>query len=899
MVPISLSLKNFLSYGPELQTIHFGPYALICLSGKNGHGKSALLDAMTWAVWGQARKMAGAMRADESLLRLSEYEMLVIFEFASNGYRYRVKREFVRSGNKGIATLDFGLLSEESEKTIALTGKTIRETQATIEKIIGLDFETFVNSAFLRQGGAGEFCRKSPRERKEILARILSLDHYEMIKKSALEKVKNTSIERDLIMHTQQKRKTEKQEYADVDKQVQQLYNVLDVTLQKEIQLKQQCAPMQHMLSQIKSEILYYQTEVIKKRQLQEEKMALVAQLRQLRFEWKSCIAAHIVSQKIIPLLQKKQNVMRVVLLQKELLDQKMMLQQELVILKEKQHQIVREYETKNYALKERYAVECESLKRAMESVHEAVQAVQGEISEIEIECNVYAQRVNFLAKSKELITQKRNECVFFIKRSEKRVALIDKVLGKKSYYQALNQDLEKKMSLLCDEQCAVCPICDHDLSPEKRQQLHQSIETQKHNIECMLSRLAMLHSHLEPYQALYREYKKRELMMNREAEAVQLQHGECAIMQSQLHERKIRLQEQLSKLGERQEMLLQKRGELHEQFVSKQISEIDDTAYNQIIMSVAATQKAIQEHVYDEPSYTNACHELQQLEECIAKSDEESIKRSMFTLKERIKTGCLLLRKNNQEQSRSNFATEKLQSLEQKESILKQKEAQYVASLDLLQEKKEQLLHEKGNLEMRQRLMQLISESYDRDEQRLLVLQRDIDQYMIIAHTTGKDGIQALLIEQSIPEIEYEANVILSRLTHNQMQLFIESVKDLKSGKAKETLDIKISDSEGVRSYDLFSGGEAFRIDLALRIGISKLLANRAGTTLETLIIDEGFGSQDEEGISLVVDSLYKIQDDFKKIIIVSHLASIKEQIPVHFIVTKTASGSSVQVLH
>ena len=46
MIPLKLQLKNFLSYGPEIQIIDFLPYYLICLLGKNGHGKSALLDAI-------------------------------------------------------------------------------------------------------------------------------------------------------------------------------------------------------------------------------------------------------------------------------------------------------------------------------------------------------------------------------------------------------------------------------------------------------------------------------------------------------------------------------------------------------------------------------------------------------------------------------------------------------------------------------------------------------------------------------------------------------------------------------------------------------------------------------------------------------------------------------------
>ncbi|MCX5925271.1 MAG: hypothetical protein NT124_03195, partial [Candidatus Dependentiae bacterium] len=141
---------------------------------------------------------------------------------------------------------------------------------------------------------------------------------------------------------------------------------------------------------------------------------------------------------------------------------------------------------------------------------------------------------------------------------------------------------------------------------------------------------------------------------------------------------------------------------------------------------------------------------------------------------------------------------------------------------------------------------------------------------------------------EDAIPEIEQEANELLKKLTNNQAHIFIESLRDLKKGGTKETLDINISDATGIRPYELFSGGEAFRIDFALRIAISKLLARRAGTALQTLIIDEGFGSQDEEGLGLIMDALHIIQDDFSKVIIVSHLNAMKDQFPVHFVVEK-----------
>ncbi len=59
------------------------------------------------------------------------------------------------------------------------------------------------------------------------------------------------------------------------------------------------------------------------------------------------------------------------------------------------------------------------------------------------------------------------------------------------------------------------------------------------------------------------------------------------------------------------------------------------------------------------------------------------------------------------------------------------------------------------------------------------------------------------------------------------------------------ETLDIKIADELGTRIYDMYSGGETFRIDLALRIAVSRLLVRRAGASMPILIIDEGLGTR------------------------------------------------------
>lgn len=170
-----------------------------------------------------------------------------------------------------------------------------------------------------------------------------------------------------------------------------------------------------------------------------------------------------------------------------------------------------------------------------------------------------------------------------------------------------------------------------------------------------------------------------------------------------------------------------------------------------------------------------------------------------------------------------------------------------------------------------------------------------------------GKKGIQAMIIENAIPEIEDETNKLLEKLTEGRMKVALETQKETKTkvqtsaGKIHatvETLDIIISDEMGERAYENYSGGEQFRVNFAIRIAISRLLANRAGAKLQFLVIDEGFGTQDAAGRTRLVEVIDAIKDDFEKIIIITHLEELKEEFPVRIEVSKTAHGSSFEVV-
>src|SRR5262249_40875373 len=141
----------------------------------------------------------------------------------------------------------------------------------------------------------------------------------------------------------------------------------------------------------------------------------------------------------------------------------------------------------------------------------------------------------------------------------------------------------------------------------------------------------------------------------------------------------------------------------------------------------------------------------------------------------------------------------------------------------------------------------------------------KDKQAYTELAAAFGKKGVQALIIDNALPEIEAEANRLLARMTDNAMQVSLSTLRAARTGSQQiETLDITITDDAGERPYEMFSGGEAFRINFALRIALSRLLARRAGARLQTLIIDEGFGTQDARGRDRLVEAIEAVKEEF-----------------------------------
>src|SRR3990172_8107559 len=194
MIPLHLRISGFLSYRDPVE-LDFDSFELACISGNNGVGKSSLLDAITWALFGEARGKSSDIININQDVKAAE----VALTFAYENNIYRVQRSLPRGKS---TVLEFQVLDStegeiqkaksgrrpretDSGRWKPLTEKTTRDTQARIEQTLRLDYETFTNASFFLQGKADQFTQKNASERKAVLSTILGLEIWDTYKERA------------------------------------------------------------------------------------------------------------------------------------------------------------------------------------------------------------------------------------------------------------------------------------------------------------------------------------------------------------------------------------------------------------------------------------------------------------------------------------------------------------------------------------------------------------------------------------------------------------------------------------------------------------------------------------------------------------------------------------------
>ena len=1005
MIPLQLTLKNFLSY--RNATLDFRGLHTACICGANGAGKSSLLEAITWVVWGKSRAAT-----EDDVIYGGEKNVRIDFDFSCNNQTYRIIRSRTRGRS---SSLEFQVATSKT-KFRSITGKGVKGTQQEIISCLKLDYDTFINSAYLRQGRADEFMIRRPNERKQILADLLKLDRYEQLANQAKDRAKEykgkiEQLEQNLIplaaqlenktginqeikvlqkqlKTLQQEQDKDRKELEELNKlesyrhaweqqlslqqvQYQNLVQDCDRIAKDIAALEHQQQELQNILEQESAIITGYNTLLSWQKQetefaakfasyqeAQQQKQELEKQLLQQKNELNLQIRQN--QTRLESIEQQEQEIQKVLAKEAKIADAVVKFQNS----KEKLEQLDQIQQYVSPLLQQKRNIETEiersqaKLIAQLDQLHISVEHLSGEIAKVpEIRNAVLTVDAQIEALDKKKVYQKRVE-EKGLERKEFRQRLQDNQRNYEQQWQELQQKLE--MLSIPDP---ICPLCEQGLDEHHRHQVINKTNQQQAEIQDRIwtirEQLAVCEKEL---QLLRQEYKEISQEIN-SYDSLQQQLGQLEAQLEATEDTYTRLQEikqqrtileqslnqgnyaqQLqsdlqvinSKITElnydekthalvreefrnwqwaeikqakiddgkkRQEKLAQQKPELLTTIENLQQKRDRLNIDSEIQQQIQQVEEQIKELGYEQSQHQNLLQSLrqgqswhlqyQQLQQAQEQHPQLQTKHQELTtlLQERLTAKATTREQLNsylQQQETVDDHSKEVKELEQK---IYQRRQQL-----------DNLISRQGSLE--QALVQIdqIQEQHNTTNQEVAAAKKKYRIYQELGQAFGKNGIQALTIENVLPQLEAETNQILSRLTGNQFHVQFITQKASKSSSKKktkliDTLDIIIADSRGTRAYETYSGGEAFRINFSIRLALAKLLAQRAGTALQMLIVDEGFGTQDAEGCDRLVAAINAITSDFNCILTVTHMPQFKEAFQTRIEVYKGENGSLLRV--
>lgn len=848
MLPIRLEIQNFLPYR-SADPLRFEGIHLACLTGPNGAGKSSLLDAMTWALWGKARA-----KRDEDLIHLGQQDMYVQLDFEQEGLIYRVIRRRTRK-QRGSGTLDLLVQGDDAQFNI-ISEPTMRATQERVNQLLRLDYETFINSAFLQQGKADAFTTKTPKERKQILSDILGLEVWEGYEDAAREHLR---------------------------------------TLQGQIEV------FELRIGEIDEELA------------QEPALqAVLAEAQQAEDEAKAALetaAARLAEYEHVPhdLRNARDNLIAAQKSADQLAGDVDSATDEMT-----RHQARIETFEGVIAAREEIEAGYQTLQAAREASDDLAQKLlqlsdfDGQRNDLETQlrdaqADLESEASGYQARIAELERVLKQDASADLAQVQADVTALQELEAERQESQAQSgtlgeeradleatnralrtemNNLRDRLDRLAQADGAVCPLCGQTLDEQHRADLVEQLSaegtTRGDTYRANETRVKTIDDDLVAYKARTSDLDialKRLQPLIERAGVLQAQVDSASEAESRVHQEHAGL-DAVQKMLDDGAFAQDVRQQLAALDTQRQAIGYDreshDTAQEQLQVYQAYEQRQTELQIA-----LNALPEAQAAHEAAAARRERTQQalaergQEIADLESEIAQLEVLLEEYQARQGEVNTlrttATRAYERLVNAQQELTALESQRTRKADL-EARAEETRHEEGI-------------------------------YKELRVAFGKNGIPAMIIETAIPELEAAANELLRRMTEGRMVLTFSTQREKKTGGVAETLDIQIADELGTRDYEMYSGGEAFRINFAIRVALSQMLARRAGAHLRTLFIDEGFGTQDADGRDRLVAAITAIQDDFDLILVITHIDELRDHFPVHVIVEKTQGGSRVSV--
>ena len=857
MIPLKLTLSNFLCYRENVPPLNFNGVHVACICGSNGHGKSALLDSITWALWGKARG-----KVQDEMISYGADECRVELDFSSRDENYRVIRSHGRGGRRrrgGASDLQLMILDGDAARPI--TGDMIRETQARIDQTVGMDYDTFINSAFLVQGRADEFTNKTPTERKAVLSKILGLETYDKLQIRAREG--NSWAEN-----------TVKISEGNVDRLRRELDQLVAPTAElKTVETTLFNANKDLEEQKVKTSALRDQVTELRRQQagLEEssERMVVLAKEAE-QFE-----SAHKVSQQQVAAFEK-------------LISQASTIREGSAQLTAARNAFARLEEAgQTFDELERLRVSTAAridLKRTQ--LEGQIQQIS---TDIESRLNPKIQELEQIQTNQILLQEQGpefDERATILARERENLQGISIQIGQlqSALERSVSEgkDLAAKKELLegANGQDPICPLCRTPLREDGCVRLVETFETD-----------------IESKREEYRTISARVKILQGEASELEnrLPQQELALNQAQTN-----WQVELQQLEQQLKDSQQARLELEEatpRLKTMRITLADNSFAAEDSAQLKRLEEQIKELDYDPATRQQMFRESQNLE-AFAQQEQllEQAEAGLPGAKDAEEQNSALAARRREELTEMETQAAKTKGALARLTTL---EAEFTQEEQLEREigvRVQQSIDRQGYLRGQVERQESLADELRSETARLNALQDEQSIYQELAVAFGRQGVQAMLIETVVPRLEDETNLLLGRMTDNRMNVKLETQRDRASGNGdpRETLDIIVSDELGPRGYEMFSGGEAFRVNLAMRIALSKVLAQRTGAPLPTLFIDEGFGTQDAIGRERILDVISAIGNDFEKVLVITHLDDLKEAFPVSIEVLKDVNGST-----
>jgi exonuclease SbcC len=744
-----------------------------------------------------------------------------------------------------------------------LTEHSLRETEKRIQQTLRMDYETFINASFFLQGKADLFTQQRPGDRKRILGSILGLEVWEEYRQRASDR-----------------RKTIEGDISRLDGQLREIIAELSEEDVRRSTLKE----LQDKLDRLKIERTNQQDLVDNVRKimatLREQEKVVETHRRQYETSNRLLEETRIrLSKRIAERDSYTEIVSRGEKIETSYTDW-----QEKRAELEHMEQIAeqfREQEKQREELRAEIQSERARLEQEAKTLHEqskTVEAAREEIDRLRIEIDSAQSGLTMVEARLEQKAQLDSQLQEARQQKEEAKAENPRL-------RAEMEELKERIDRLKVTEGAECPLCGQLLGTEDRLGLIDHLMIQGKEMGDRYRSNSIL---LQQAEDRVKELEK-EMAELAGVETDRLAHTQTLaqlVSQKEALEASQKEWEAKGAFRLREIEILFDNGTYAEEAHSR-LAEIDKQLKK--IGYDAAAHDALRKREQEERSCEDEMRALEKARATLA-----PLKREIDDLNKDI-TGHE--KETDQRQKEHQEAAIALAAAQAQVPDLDQLER----SLFNLQEQENRLTLEVGAARQKVIVLEEL-----KTRRKALEAQREewamqVRQYKQLERAFSKDGVPALLIEQALPEIESKSNEILGRLSRGEMSVrFITqaSYKDKSREDLRETLDIRISDSMGVRDYEMFSGGEAFRVNFAIRLALSEVLAQRAGARLQTLVIDEGFGSQDAQGRQRLIEAINLVRSDFAKILVITHIEELKEAFPTRIEVEKTDRGSMVEVV-